>query len=534
MDVVFRGATVYDGSGAPGQPLDVAVRDERIVALGEPGRVSASQVIDATGLALAPGFIDMHSHADHTLPAFPAAPNSISQGVTTEVVGLCGFSPAPVSAEPSRAEQLRDLARGVGPDLDWRWSDFASFLDRFDAARPSTNVAPLVGHAALRIAALGMEARAPSETELAVMRAELRAALDAGAWGMSTGLVYAPGAFAELRELYSLGEELRLADAMYVSHIRNEGEGLFEAVDEALTIGQQHGIRSQVSHLKASGRRNFGKVKGALGIIRGHRARGERAHCDVYPYTAGSTFLHQVLPPWVKEGGLQRMVERLNVPESRQRVRHDIEHGLPGWFNHLEAADGWHNVLLTSVATASRRSAEGRRVADLAAAERVDPLDYVLDLLIADHGATVMVIFLMAEEDVRDALSAPFAAIGSDLLGVTSASARVHPRAYGTFVRVLGWGVREAQLFPLEEAIRKMTGLPASILGLRDRGLVSVGAIADLVLFDPLRVTDNATYDEPTRLASGVEYVLIGGELAVESGRLVKLDGGRVLRRQIP
>src|SRR6266542_832408 len=394
MDVVFRGATVYAGSGALGQPLVVAVRDERIVALCELGRLSASQLIDATDLAIAPGFINMHSHADHTLPAFPAAPNSISQGVTTEVVGLCGFSPAPVSAEPSRAEQLRGLARGVGPDLDWRWSDFASFLDRFDAARPSTNVAPLVGHAALRIAAMGMEARAPSETELAVMRAELRAALEAGAWGMSTGLVYAPGAFAELRELYSLGEELRLADAMYVSHIRNEGEGLFEAVDEALTIGQQHGIRSQVSHLKAS---------------------------------------------------------------------------------------GWHNVLLTSVATASRRSAEGRRVADLAAAERVDPLDYVLDLLIADHGATVMVIFLMAEEDVRDALSAPFAAIGSDLLGVTSASARVHPRAYGTFVRVPGWGVREAQLFPLEEAVRKMTGLPASILGLRDRGLVSVGAIADLV-----------------------------------------------------
>jgi len=393
-------------------------------------------------------------------------------------------------------------------------------------------VAPLVGHAALRIAAMGMEARAPSETELAVMRAELRAALDAGAWGMSTGLVYAPGAFAELRELYSLGEELRLADAMYVSHIRNEGEGLFEAVDEALIIGQQHGIRSQVSHLKASGRRNFGKVKGALGIIRGHRARGERAHCDVYPYTAGSTFLHQVLPPWVKEGGLQRMVERLNAPESRQRVRHDIEHGLPGWFNHLEAAGGWHNVLLTSVATASRRSAEGRRVADLAAAERVDPLDYVLDLLIADHGATVMVIFLMAEEDVRDALSAPFAAIGSDLLGVTSASARVHPRAYGTFVRVLGWGVREAQLFPLEEAIRKMTGLPASILGLRDRGLVSVGAIADLVLFDPNQVQDAATFENPHQYSKGFELVVVNGTPVVENGKPTGALPGKVLRHQ--
>jgi len=228
---------------------------------------------------------------------------------------------------------------------------------------------------------------------------------------------------------------------------------------------------------------------------------------------------------------VQRMVERLRVPEMRQRVRHDIEHGLPGWGNHLEAAGGWHNVLIASVANPERRQAEGRRISELADRARVDPLEYALDLLVADSGATVMVIFLMQEPDVRAALSAPFAAIGSDLLGVTSAVARVHPRAYGTFVRVLGWGVREAKLFPLEEAVRKMTSLPASILGLRDRGRLVEGGVADLVAFDPARVADSATYEDPTRLAVGVEYVLIGGELAVDSGRLVKLDGGRVLRR---
>jgi N-acyl-D-aspartate/D-glutamate deacylase len=320
---------------------------------------------------------------------------------------------------------------------------------------------------------------------------------------------------------------------MYVSHIRNEGEGLFDAVQEAINIGQLYGIRAQVSHLKATGRRNIGKARGAVTLLDTARRGGVRAHCDVYPYTAGSTFLHQVLPPWTKEGGLQRMVERLRVPELRQRVRHDIEHGLPGWGNHLEAADGWHNVLIASVATPERRDAEGRRISELAAAARVDPLDYALDLLIADRGATVMVVFLMDESDVRTALSAPFAAIGSDLLGVTSPNARVHPRAYGTFARVLGWGVRDAALFPLEEAVRKMTGLPASILGLQDRGHISVGAVADLVLFDPLRVADAATYEDPTRLAVGVEQVLIGGQFAVDGGRLVKLDGGRVLRRGV-
>jgi N-acyl-D-amino-acid deacylase len=533
MDVLFRGATVFDGSGSPGRQLDVAVRGDRIAAVGGAATEFSqghSQIVEADGLALAPGFIDLHSHADHTLTAFPATPNSISQGVTTEVIGLCGFSPAPVSPDPERAEHLRELVRGLGPDLDWGWNGFGSFLDRLDAARPATNVAALVGHGALRIAAMGMDDRAPSTSELAHMRAELVEALGAGAFGMSTGLVYAPGAFATTDELLSLGEELRKADALYVSHIRNEGERLFESVEEALRIGETHGIRTQVSHLKASGRRSFGTLTGAVERIQSARARGVRANCDVYPYTAGSTFLHQILPPWVKEGGIPRMIERLRVPEQRQRVRHDIEHGLPGWGNHLEAAGGWHNILITSVNAPEHRAAEGRRVDDLAAEARADPLDYTLDLLVKDRGASVMVIFQMHEADVREALSFSAAGIGSDLLGVTSATARVHPRAYGTFVRVLGWGVREAQLFPLQEAVRKMTSLPADILGLPDRGRVQVGAVADLVLFDPERVADAATYEDPTRLAVGIEYVLIGGEWALQRGAIARLDGGRLLR----
>ena len=230
---------------------------------------------------------------------------------------------------------LRELAQGIGPDLDWSWSGFDSFLDALDAAHPAHNVVPLVGHGALRIAALGMDDRAPTDVEQALMRAELARALEAGAWGMSSGLVYAPGAFAQPSELLDLGDELRKADALYVSHIRNESDGLLDAVDEAIRIGETHGIRTQVSHLKASGRANYGAVHDALAHIQAARARGVRAHCDVYPYTAGSTFLHQVLPPWVKAGGIQRMVDRLKAPEIRQRVRHDIEHGLPGWTNHL-------------------------------------------------------------------------------------------------------------------------------------------------------------------------------------------------------
>ena len=302
------------------------------------------------------------------------------------------------------------------------------------------------------------------------------------------------------------------------------------AVDEAIEIGERLGIRIQVSHLKITARRNAGHIGPAIQHLEAARGRGVRAHADVYPYLAGSTFLHQVLPPWVKAGGMDAMVERLRIPEQRQRLRHDIEQDSGTWSNHVAAAGGWHNILIASVRNPARRADEGRRVADLSLEADCDPLDYTLDLLIADRGATTMIVFLMDVRDMRQALSWRWSAVGSDQLGVTSPSARVHPRAYGTFARVLGWGVRETGLFRLEEAVRKMTGLAADILGLRDRGRVAPGMIADLVLFDPASVGDAATYDEPTRTARGVEYVMLGGEFAVDQGKAVRLDLGRVLR----
>jgi len=531
MDVLFRGATVYDGSKAPGVRQDVAVRGERIVAVGDGAeRAGASTVIDAEGLALAPGFIDMHSHADHTLPANPTATNSITQGVTTELIGLCGFSVAPLSVEPAKASQLRDMAAGIGPDLTWSWHSFSDFLGALASARPAVNVAPLVGHHALRILTMGIEDRPPTAMELGLMRAALAEALDQGAWGMSSGLVYVPGQFANLDELVALGQELRRVDGIYVSHIRDEADHLVDAVDEAIAIGERNGIRTQVSHLKITAKRNAGRIGAAIQRLIDARARGVRAHADVYPYVAGSTYLHQVLPPWIKQGGLEAMVERLKSDAQRLRARHDIETSQTGWANQLAASGGWHNILVTSVRSPTRRAAEGRRVADLAAEARMDPLDYTMDLLIDDRGGTTMVVFHMDERDMQAALSWEFSAVGSDQLGVTSPSARVHPRAYGTFVRVLGWAVREARLFPLSEAVHKMTGLPADILGLKDRGRIAPGMLADLVLFDPATVADAATYEEPTRTARGIEHVMLRGELAVEHGRPTRLDLGQVLR----
>ncbi len=531
LDLLFRGATVYDGTGAPGRKMDVGVKDGRIAAVGDGAAgQTAHRVVDAGDLALAPGFIDMHTHSDLTLPAFPNAAHSVARGVTSEVAGNCGFSAAPVSKDPVLAEQLRGFVRGFGPDLDWSWSSFGSFMDRLDAARPAVNVLPLVGHGALRIAVMGAEDRKATQVEQDAMRSELAEALRAGAWGMSSGLAYVPGIFADVDELAHVAAALQPVDGLYSTHMRDEGDAILPGIEEALAIGERLNVRVEISHLKAVGHQNHGKAADALERIAMTRNRGARVWHDLYPYTAGSTYLSQLLPAWAMEGGIEPMVARLRSSETRARIKREIEVGVPGWSGRLRAAGGWHNVMIANVGNRELRWAEGHRVNELAQAREMDPAELALDLLIQDRGATVMVLFIMDEADVRTIMADPYSAIGSDQLGVTSSEKRVHPRAYGTSARVLGWGVREAGIMPLEEAVRKMSGLPAEILGMKDRGRVAPGMVADLTVFDPATVRDEATYEQPNRLASGFEYVLLGGEFAIDRGTPVNLSLGRVLR----
>jgi N-acyl-D-aspartate/D-glutamate deacylase len=533
FDLVFRGALVCDGTGAPAAQMDVAVKDGRIAAVGDQvAGETASRVVDAGGLVLAPGFIDMHSHSDLTLPSFPTAPNSVTRGVTSEVVGNCGFSAAPVSADPGLAAQLRDFVHGFGPDLDWSWSDFGSYLRRLDSVRPAVNVIPLVGHGALRIAVMGMEDREGSEAELDAMGTELAKALEAGAWGMSSGLAYVPGVFADEDELVRVGAALRLADGLYATHMRDEGDAILPAVEEALEVGRRLGVRVEISHMKVVGRQNRGRVKDVLDRVREARGSGLRVRFDAYPYSAGSTYLSQLLPPWALEGGVEAMVARLRSPETRARIRAEMEGGVPGWQGRLRAAGGWQNVMIANVSDPDLRWAEGRRVEELARSRGTEAAELVFDLLVHDRGATVMVLFQMDDGDVRTVLEDPACAIGSDQLGVTSAEKRVHPRAYGTSARILGWAVRDAGIMTLEEAVRRMSGLPAEILGLANRGRIRPGMVADLVAFDPATVRDEATYEQPTRIARGFEYVLLGGGFAIERGDRVDLQLGHVLRRQ--
>jgi N-acyl-D-aspartate/D-glutamate deacylase len=505
----------------------------RIEAIGNAAGcgVSGARTVDASGLAVAPGFFDFHSHADFTIPNYPDAINSISQGVTTEVMGNCGFSPAPLSIDPPYAEAYKTSCRAIGPDLDWRWSSFAEYLDVLGAVNPPVNCAPLVGHNALRSAVMGFEDRPPTFDDLAAMQGLVDAAMEAGAWGMSSGLIYAPGTYSHVDELVALASTVAARGGIYSSHIRNEGSLLVESVEEALEVGRRAGVPVEVSHLKATGVDNYGLVQEAFAALDRARADGVDAYCDVYPYTAGSTFLAMLTPGWAQEGGFGELVKRLRSSEIRSRLRREMVDGLPGWNSMLGAVGNWDGIVISGVARGSLKHYEGQSIAALSAREGKDPFEFAFDLLVADDAGTLMVVFLMDEQDVNAVLQYPWSVIGSDQLLVTGRERKTHPRAYGSYVKVLGPLVRDRGLFPLETAVHKMTGLPAEILGMTERGRLVPGAIADIVLFDPVRVGDTADYANPARLATGIELVLMGGEVAYRPDGVDRPGLGKVLRR---
>jgi N-acyl-D-amino-acid deacylase len=484
LDLVIRGASVIDGTGAPARQADVALRGDRVAAVGEV-TATAGRELDASGLALAPGFIDVHSHDDFAVLLTPTVDWKVAQGVTTQVVGNCGFGPAPY-------EQARALFAGWHPDLDRLpdWTGHAGYLAAIDRDPPSLNVAALVGHGSVRAAVLGDAARAPDAAELARMRALVAEGLDAGALGLSTGLVYAPGSHARTDEVAALAGLGRL----YATHMRNEAGGLLDAVAEALRIGELAGVAVQVSHHKAAGRANWGRVRDSLALIEAARAGGLDATADQYPYRAASTVLDAVL----RSGGL----------------------GDGGPLGHYEPE------AVRLAAAPERPEWEGLTLAQLCARLDLDPEPAARKIL-AEAGPVTVILDAMSEDDVRTVLAHPTTMIGSD--GIPAGS-RPHPRLHGTFPRVLGRYVRELGVLPLETAVHRMTGMPAAKFGLAGRGVVASGAFADLVLFDPATVADRATYDEPTRQPAGIAAVLVNGVRVMDAGRHTGARPGRALR----
>lgn len=525
--ILIRGGTVVDGSGGAPFVADVAVAGDRIAALGDLRGWKADTVLDAAGLVVSPGFIDMHGHSDLSLLVNGKAESKLRQGVTTEVIGMCGYSPAP--SPPHRRERMRWEAGAWGRAVAWEWSTFGEYLEAMRRAGASVNVVPVVGHGTIRAAVMGEEGRAPTADELGAMKREVARALEEGAFGLSTGLVYAPGMWAETEELIALAAELKPRGGIYFTHIRGESDQLLEAIEEATRIGREAGVAVQIAHLKAEGQRNWGKTEAALERIDRARQEGLEVGYDCYPYPAWNTGLAQLLPAWAREGGAEAMVARLRDPGARARIRaHMAEEA---------AADPgrWERRMISSVETPANRPAQGRTIAQLAAERGEDPEEVVINLLIAEQGRVGMVGFGMCEEDVRRVVSHPSGMIGSDASSLAPygllGEGHPHPRSYGTFARVLGRYVREERALALELAVRKMAALPAEKLGLRDRGVLAPGMAADICIFDPGEVCDCATFEEPKQYARGIRYVIVNGTLELEGtthhGRLP----GRVLAR---
>jgi N-acyl-D-amino-acid deacylase len=490
----IRGATVYDGTGASPRAADVAVRGDRIVRVAPPGDtgLAADRSLDASGLALAPGFIDVHTHDDFALLARPEMDFKILGGVTTVVVGNCGMGAAPWW--PAIA-----LARAFHPGHDFpKWDGYAGYLARLAAEPPSTNAALLVGHGTARGAVMGNDKGAPSAQQLDAMRAIVREGMDAGAVGLSTGLVYEPGRYAKTDEIAALARELHGSGGLYATHMRNEGAGLLDSVREAIEIGRRAEVPVQISHHKASGRDSWGKVTESLALIERAQAEGLDVHADQYPYTAGSTVLAAVVQNGAFSGKSAAGLGGVD-PED---VSIAAAPGHPEW--------------------------EGLTIAQLAQSLGQSPQSASEHVIAAAPGVTV-VMHTMSEDDVRTVMRHPSTMIGSD--GIPTLPGKPHPRLWGTFARVLGRYARELGLFSLEEAIHRMTGLSAQKFGLRDRGVIREGAFADLVVFDPARVIDRGTYEDPNHPPLGIRDVFVNGSHVVRTGTHSGARPGRALRR---
>jgi len=536
-DLILRGGKVVDGTGNPWYRGDVAVADGEIAAIGRLSGTEADRIIDARGLVVAPGFIDAHSHSDSDTLIYPQMESTVMQGITTVVAGQCGSSLAPVNPD-LREEMERRAAAWLPPgaELKITWTTFDEYLREEEKRRLGANIAHLVGHGAIRTAAMGFDARDPTEEELEAMRQLTAEAMEAGAFGLSTGLIYPPGVFAKTEEIVALAEVVASHGGVYDSHIRGEGKNLLEAVKEAITIGERAGLPVEISHHKASNKAVWGKSAETLRMMEEARSRGVDITVDQYPYRAGSTSLMTLLPPWAHEGGVEKLLDRLRDPEQRGKMRRDIERGLPGWEN-MAGELGWGNIYVSSVRTEANKAAEGKSLPEIRAM-RGDPDEFttLCNLLIEEDAAVWMIVFSMDEEDVRRIMRHPLHMVGTDSGSVAPTGimshGKPHPRHYGTYPRVLGRYVRELGVLRLEEAVRKMTSMPAQRFGILDRGIIRPGMRADITVFNPDTVIDKATYRDPHQFPEGIEHVIINGEVTVDAGTYTGALAGGTLRKK--
>ncbi|MFA5869775.1 MAG: D-aminoacylase [Candidatus Bathyarchaeia archaeon] len=522
FDILFEGGHVVDGSGNTWFRADVGVVGDKIEDVGDLRGAKAARRVDAKGHMVAPGFMDIHSHSDIPLLVDPRVESKVYQGITVEVVGNCGTSAAPMN-KPVKAYRDKYGRGGVPDDFEYDWVTMKDYLDRVDRQGVSFNVATWVGHGTVRQNVMGYENREPTDAELRKMRKLVDDAMKDGAYGMSTGLIYPPSVYGKTPEIIELAKVSAKHGGLYASHIRGEEkESLLDAVKEAIEIGEKAELPVQIAHFKASGKKAWGMTKQSLALVEEARARGIDVAYDQYPYVASSTGLAAIIPHWGHEGGPEKMMERLRDPEQRKRMARE---------QRMER--DWDGVLV--VYAKNNPQYNGRTIADIAKEWGKKPHDAVCDLLLAENTVVPVVMFGMNEEDVKYVMRSPIGMVGSDGSAISPkgilGQGRPHPRYYGTFPRVLGHYAREEKVISMEEAVRKMTSAPAQRLGLKDRGLLREGYKADVVVFDPKTVKDEATFTDPHRFPTGIPYVVCNGVFTIDKGKHTGKLPGRVLRK---
>jgi N-acyl-D-amino-acid deacylase len=528
-DLLIRNGRVVDGTGAPWRLADVAVRGDRIARVGRLGEAAAKRVIDARGLVVAPGFIDMLGQSEDYVLVDGRAMSKIMQGVTTEVTGE-GESIAPLN--DALAKERGEYFKRYNVTVDWRTLD--DYFKRLERQGTAINLATFVGATQLREYVIGYNDRAPTPAEMEQMKKLAAEAMEDGALGLSTSLQYVPARFAKTEELIELAKVAARYGGLYITHQRSEADAIVPSLDEVFTIAERAGIPAEIWHLKVSGKNNWGRMPEVLRLIEAARERGLDITANQYPYIAASTALTACLPPWALEGGTERMLARLKDRAARERIKKDIRSDAKDWENIFAGSGGGQGVMISSTGDKELQRYEGKRIGEIAAEQKKDELDAVLDLILADRARTGAIYFVMHEDDVRAALSKRWVAVGSDNGARATdgplAGGKSHPRGYGTFPRVLGHYAREENLLTLEDAVHKMTWRAAARVGLFDRGQINEGMMADIAVFDPEKIIDRATFENPNQYAEGMSYVVVNGVVAVDGGRFTGKLAGRGLR----
>ena len=525
FDLIIKNGLVADGSGKPVQKLDLGIKGSEICALADLAEAEAGSVIDAAGRIVCPGFIDAHSHADFTLPSGPTADSLLMQGVTTVISGQCGISSAPLLDE-TRQEVIALQGSELYPQPWHEWTDFASYLGFLERLRPAVNVASLVGQGTIRAAAMGYSDAPPNSSQLKQMQRLAHDAMSAGAFGISTGLSYSPGSYASTEELIEVTKPVGEMGGFYFTHLRSEEDSLLEAVQEAIRIGRESGAKVQISHLKAAWPDNWPQAALALQAIDTANKNGIKVAADMYPYTAASQPLISLLPLWAQSGGKQDTLSRLGDKVTRQKIQDSMKELSPCRFVD------WQRVMISGSPLAPEY--QGKYVSDLAAGHDQDPFNWVCDALIKTGLDMMMIMFISSEDNLRRILRHKAVMIGTDGTGVADQEcllrANIHPRNYGAFARILGRYVRDEQVLGLEEVVHKMTGQPAEWFGLSKRGMIKPGHKADLVILNPDKVGDLATFEKPHQYPAGIAHVLVNGEIVVHHGLATHKRPGRILR----